>query len=125
MGVAEYTLLADAVGTNVTSSLTGVEIANAASRRVVECSEVTFCRLQFASNNATSELETQYSLDDGATWIPMIVRFKQAGVPLQGNQNSGWSLVPDAALGRDIMTRAVLFGDGSPTRVTYLSLQFR
>lgn len=124
MPISEYTLLADAVGTPINPPLLGIEVENSVSRRQIDVSEVSYCRMQFASTDTTIECEVQSSRDNGLTWQVMIGRFVRA-VPARANQCSDWALVPADLLGQEILVRTMLYGIGTQTRITYLSLQFR
>ncbi len=127
MSVAEYTLLADAVGTSTNPGAAGQELPNFASRRLLNFDEMAFARAQFGSSDTSIKIAIEYSQDDGVTWEILIDKFDR-DVPPKLNECSDWTPLPEAfgqLAGQDVLIRAMLYGGGTSTRVMYISLQVR
>lgn len=124
MPSVEWTLLADSLGVPINPPVEGIEVENLASRRIIDFNGVSFSRLQFGSTTTNIKCELQYSMDEGLTWAILIPQFDR-DVPSKHNEISDWITLPDEVLFKDVMVRAMLYGSGQLTRITYLSLQVR
>lgn len=84
----------------------GVELTN--SRRYIDLSDASLCRLQYNSTTQMS-IEIDYSLDGGNTWAIMVP--STTYVTGTGPWISSWVPIPKTAIGvGDVLIRAFGFG---------------
>ena len=120
------TLLADVAGSNQSPTNVGSEIVNKASRRRIDFNEYGFTRLQWGVDSAGVQLRSEYSLDDGATWL-LLTNPVPANPSVGDNAYGTWDPLPAdlQAAPYSVLCRAVLTGSGGGIRVRYVTLQMR
>lgn len=122
------TMLADVAGAPIGAVPAGTEVSNLTSRRVIDFNEYGFCRVQWADNTGggTTALRVEYSLDAGATWA-ILVPEVQGVAGAYGNDLGDWQTVPDpiVAAPYNVLCRAMVVGNNTTTKVTYITLQMR
>ena len=121
-----HTLVFTVEGVPITASTVGTELPNPVSRRAVDIQGKQAVRAQWAqSTNTDIKLRMEY-LRPGTTdsWTWLVPNYGAADVAYR-NQTSEWYAVPKHQSVRELIVRAVVFGETTELRVTYIELDLR
>ena len=121
-----HTLVFTVEGVPVTASTVGTELPNHVSRRAVDIQGKQAVRVQWAQNTNTDIKLRMEFLRPGTTdsWSWLVPEHGAADVAYL-NQTSEWYAVPQYHSANHLIVRAVVFGETTELRVTYIELDLR